>query len=343
MYVFGSEDGLTVENCTFKNNEANCSADGQGGAVRAQGGKFINCFFLNNTLSGTGTSNSGGAVMAIGSTFINCVFSGNSAKYGGGVYASSASVFLNCTFTQNSAQSTGNGAGAGAEGSTEFKNSIFYNNYSNGILDNVDNNGAYFYYTAFNSSDTQVSGSNIGLSSSPFTHQGNDSLSLVENSICVDAGYAYTLVTEYDIIGNARVNGNKVDLGAYEFCHPVVITGKAQYKQGDLIANSSISNNITTDANGQFSITSGENGIKIGDTLFFNLAPTGYEFYPSYLVVDQTRNIEVVAYKGIVVDHPLDKTNTTWDADTVNVFCNIELNSTYLIVNSDTKVKFWGH
>lgn len=343
MYVFGSGDGFSVTNCTFINNEANCASDGQGGALRTQGGTYSNCFFINNTLSGTGSSNSGGAVLSVGATFLNCVFAGNTAKYGGGVYATTASQFVNCTFTQNSAESAGNGAAIGAEGSSVFQNCIIYQNYSNNTLDNVDNNGATFEYSAFDAMDDEATGTNIGLSATPFTHQGNDSLSITENSVCVDAGYSYALVTKYDIIGNPRVSGNKVDMGAYEFCHPNVITGNVSFQQGTIMANTTISDHITTDANGQFKITSGENGVKIGDTLFFNLPPEGYEFYPHYVVVDQTKTIDVVAYKGIVVDEVSDNSTIIWNADTVNVFCNIELNANNLIINPNTKVKFWGY
>jgi len=47
LYAFISNGELLVENCTFKNNKSYVSNDGQGGAVRSDGGTFINCKFLN--------------------------------------------------------------------------------------------------------------------------------------------------------------------------------------------------------------------------------------------------------------------------------------------------------
>lgn len=228
MYAFTSNDGLKVENCIFKNNTSNTEGDGQGGALRTQGGIFTNCFFLNNSVTGTGFSNSGGAVMSVDGKFINCVFAGNSAKYGGGIYSTNKSEFTNCTITQNKAEATGNGAGISCEEESLYTNCIVYNNKSATIEDNIVNNGGNFKYSAFELGNSLVgTNGNIGLSTTPFTHSTNkDSLSLSNNSGCIDKGDFNTQnILEYDISGKIRISGIRVDIGAYEYTiTPKVVT-----------------------------------------------------------------------------------------------------------------------
>ena len=99
LYAFGTGDGLVVDRCIFEENVAHTDlGDGQGGAVRVQGGVFTNCYFFNNKVTGTGNSNSGGGIMATGGAkIINCVFAGNYAKYAGGISAISGTLIYNCT------------------------------------------------------------------------------------------------------------------------------------------------------------------------------------------------------------------------------------------------------
>lgn len=125
---------------------------------------------------------------------------------------------------------------------------------------------------------------------------------------------------------------------------PVVINGTIVYENGSVLASYNIHNNIVVQANGTFTIQEGIDGITLGDTLYFNAAPTGYEFYPKKIIVDQSKNVNIVCYKGIVVDQPYQAGSMIhWNSDTVNVFTNIILNSSSLNIRSNTKVKFHGH
>ena len=219
MYVFATSGSVNVDNCIFSNNEAVATDDGQGGALRNQGGTFTNCSFFNNKVSGSAGPQGGGAVQAIGGLFINCVFSNNQAKWGGGVYASNNAQFFNCTFTNNKATSTSSAGGIQSE-EAEFVNCISYNNSVNGSESNINAiSNSVIKNCAMESSNSFVgTNGNIGLSSSPFKGgNGADSLTLIDGP-CVNAGTTTGItVLSIDILGNIRITGSAIDLGAYEF------------------------------------------------------------------------------------------------------------------------------
>lgn len=226
MYLFIGSGELHADHCIFQNNEANATSDGQGGALRTDGGTFTNCAFLNNKVTGTAGPQGGGGVLAIGGTFINCVIAGNTAKYGGGVFASSGAEFYNCTITGNSCTSTFSAGGIDSEGA-DFVNCISYGNYLNENTSNITfTTSSFIQYCAFEL-ENPIAGTdgNIGLSSSPFAGgDGPDSLSLVEESSCVNAGTATDVtILETDITGNTRINDGQIDIGAYEF--QSIVTG----------------------------------------------------------------------------------------------------------------------
>ncbi len=222
MYAYISSGNLLVDNCTFKNNTVISSADGQGGALRAEGGTFQNCFFLNNEVSGTAYALGGGGIYSIGGTFINCVVAGNSAKYGGGIYAY-ATEFINCTVTQNSASNADGGGGISCEDNT-ITNTILFNNKANGVENNIDNylESSTFSHCAVESGNSLVgTNNNIGLSATPFIHDGVDSLSIFKGSACENAGTTTEItVLSGDIIGNDRIYDSAIDIGAYEYNDP---------------------------------------------------------------------------------------------------------------------------
>ncbi|MBN1184324.1 MAG: T9SS type A sorting domain-containing protein [Bacteroidales bacterium] len=225
MYVFVNGGSLLVDNCIFKNNVAVASIDGQGGGLRTDGGIFQNCYFLNNSVTGTATALGGGGILAIGGIFINCVIAGNNARFGGGVYSTTLSEFLNCTITQNAASESNSGGGVYCEDNCSFNNTIIYNNTSNLVHQNIINylNSSSFSHCAVESSNSLVgTNGNIGLSSTPFIHTGEDSLCLHSTSSCIDAGSTSGLtILDVDIAGNPRINGDDIDIGAYEYQIPL--------------------------------------------------------------------------------------------------------------------------
>ncbi len=344
MYAFGSGEGLFVRNCTFKNNIANATSDGQGGALRTQQGTYTNCFFLNNAVTGPGASNSGGAIMSLGAKFINCVVAGNKSKYAGGMYAMESTI-INCTLTQNSASETNGGGGITSESASSFTNCIIYKNLANGIHQNVDNVSGTFSYCAFETGNPLINSTCIGLTATPFIHSGTDSLSLKAGAPCIDKGNSSVAnLPEYDIVGTSRIYGSKVDIGAYEYYVPIIIKGRLSIENGAALSNTTLFSGIKTDANGDFQIVERVNNIKKGDTLLLLLTPpAGYEFYPKKIIVNSSRTENIVAYKGIVVDeaYPAGSINN-WSADTVNVFTSVIVNNSKLTIQPNTKVKFHG-
>ncbi len=133
-------------------------------------------------------------------------------------------------------------------------------------------------------------------------------------------------------------------LSASQLADPVIIHGTVFLENGPAMAGYNLHNNIAVQADGSFTIQEGINNITLGDTLFLNAAPEGYEFYPKKIIVDQPKNVNIVCYKGIVIDRPYTAGSSIhWDSDSVNVFTDIILDSSTLAVRSNTKIKFHGH
>lgn len=219
VYLYRFSGDIVFDNCIFRNNNAVSSGDGQGGAVRTNGGLFKNCTFFDNHVTGTTSVLGGGAVFAVGGTFINCQFAGNSAEYGGAIYASNDAVFNNCTITNNQCISGLNGAGANNEGGI-FSNCIIWGNHYNHTSDNIKHYSGSYTNCAFESGNTNVgSNNNIGLTASPFVSSNYPyDLRLVSGSGCINAGTVTNVeVLEKDLAGNARIIGNVIDMGAFEY------------------------------------------------------------------------------------------------------------------------------
>lgn len=348
MYVFGSgpKENVWVENCTFINNKAISNGDGQGGALRTMGGTYVNCKFINNSVTGSAYSNSGGAVTSIGGVFINCLFVGNSANHGGGIYATNSTKIINCTITQNSTPEAENGAGMVLDTGSSCVNSIVYNNFSNETLSNLKFYDGTFSYNALNSGDERVgTNNNIGLSQSPFQDAANNLFMLTENTPAIDAGLSSVDgITEFDLAGNKRILGSSIDLGAYELFVPTVISGVVKLEDGTLLANYALHDKITTDENGNYRIEVGKNGITESEELILNAAPEGFEFYPKTILANSTKTIHITAYNGIVVDgNYAPDSLVEWNSETVNVFGTVMLSDVSLTIAPNTTVKFRGH
>jgi hypothetical protein len=138
----------------------------------------------------------------------------------------------NCTFADNSSRTmTVNFFGNG-----EMRNNIFHNNTAPYDLylncDSAQDHYTHLSYgnNCFDSAEDIASASasnvltNLGgnIYADPlFT--GGDPLNpetyyLQEDSPCIDTGFAYDGLPDFDIAGNPRIYGTNVDMGCYEWC-----------------------------------------------------------------------------------------------------------------------------
>lgn len=222
MRVHLASGEVLVENCIFESNTVESSGDGQGGALRTNGGTFINCAFINNRVTGSTSILGGGGVFAIGnSRFVNCVVAGNTASYAGGISSSDGVEFINCTIAFNTTPEADKGGGISNEGGI-LTNCILWGNTAGGLSNNVKHYSGSYTHCAMETGDALATGSNIGLSDSPFVSDSEPfDLSLLTDSECVDAGTVDGLTpTDYDIAGKDRIRGNTIDIGAYEYPLP---------------------------------------------------------------------------------------------------------------------------
>jgi hypothetical protein len=175
--------------------------DKSGGCVSmyeaAEGTEVRNCIITG------GTAYDGGG--AYRGRLVNCVLYGNEAYWGGGAYRS---VLLNCTLAGNNAWCEGGGAFV-----CGITNSIAYGNtgYYGGGTDNHHDS-----QVGYSCGDPLPPGDgNISLDPQ-FADPANDDYRLLGFSPCVDSGDNLSVTAGTDITGNARIQGNVVDMGAHE-------------------------------------------------------------------------------------------------------------------------------
>jgi hypothetical protein len=228
----GYASSPTLSDCTFTGNSA---GDGGGAYTGYAGSPTLNdCTFSGNSADSRG----GGLHNSIGSpTLKDCVFSGNSADRGGAMSNhASEPTLLNCTLTSNYAQSSG-GALYSRQGSAPWLSSSI-------LWGNMDSSGTgesaqIYNYNALGVNNPVVRYSciqgltgalggvgNIGddpLFVDPEGPDGipgteDDDLRLTPSSPGVNTGDPAFILEpgETDLAGQPRLQGCRVDMGAYE-------------------------------------------------------------------------------------------------------------------------------
>ncbi len=210
----GGSSSSQLTDCTIGNNRAGfeylCGGDGGGtiwstlnscrieGNVAVEfGGGAYGGELYNSTLVGNTAEQDGGGVYE--AVLYNCVLRGNAAYSGGGSYNG---VLVNCTLSGNSAF-----YGAGSSYGT-LNNCIVRGN----IHDDC-------YYSAASHScigDHPFSGVNNIFEDPLFLSPSSGVFLLREGSPCVDAGSNAHVFGSVDLLGNPRIQGATVDMGAYE-------------------------------------------------------------------------------------------------------------------------------
>jgi len=188
----GMSDGIATS-CIFSNNTASYEAGGM------NDGTAVSCQFINNSAVayGGGTDESSAE---------NCIFSGNFCEEeGGGAWGGTN---INCTFTGNVAVISGGGVF-----SSILENCIVWSNHADVGANDVDF-ASYAVNTCSPDLEHNVDGN---ISNAPlFEDVANGNLRLTVASPCVDAGSDIFATTSVDFDGNPRIQGNRIDMGAFE-------------------------------------------------------------------------------------------------------------------------------
>ena len=229
----------TLTDCTFTNN----MAEDVGGGVAGNGGFSVltgtatvmltNCTLTgNSSQSGGGTSFTGGDNTS--ASLVNCVFANNRSSRGGGAYFGDRieGTIINTTFYNNSAGSGGGFRLGNSSTSITLRNSILIDNIPNHISSPDGNRtsratiiednliGGGLALRGGRVSNTVVENDAVVVFEST-TAEDTDFLRLKDGSPAVHAGNddhvnnAVPPITT-DAAGNPRIQGGRVDLGAYE-------------------------------------------------------------------------------------------------------------------------------
>jgi len=179
------------------------------GGVRCINGLVDQCVIISNAAPGNG-----GGAMYVGHNgkVYNTLMCYNSSDRGGGVYTDRG-TFINCTIVRNTATSGSQGGGiAVREGPTRIINSILYNN-AGGNLYSYGGQVICEY-----SCVTPLPAGQGNITNDPLFVNSTSDFHLAMTSLCRDAGTNLPeLAATTDLDGHARVQGGRVDMGAYEF------------------------------------------------------------------------------------------------------------------------------
>lgn len=209
-----------IRNCVFKENIATSEiyfSCGGGIYNDKESNSFIsNCLFIDNTVSDAG----GGVYNRSSSpTVINCAFNGNWANiYGGAIgnFKASNPTVANCILWKNRANHDGNEV-YNIELSG-YEPCIPYLSYCN--ISNSGGSGINW--------DVSIGiddGNNID-TNPLFVNPAEKDFHLLPESPCIDMGDPDSEFQPgaTDLDGNPRIDNGIVDMGAYEFIHPVKVS-----------------------------------------------------------------------------------------------------------------------
>lgn len=247
--IFILESSPEIVGCTIRNNHTT----GYGGGIYV-------CYSRNFTIEKcviTGNSSSqnhGGGIGFGAACFVNlknCVIAKNTAKFsGGGIFLINSGDIgiLNCTVADNTATEQGGGIYGNAH-SVRILNSIFWNDTPDDIYLNGDGLSVshcdYKTMPFLTPNDGKLSWDpsrnllfdNIDVDPL-FTNSANGDYSLSSSSPCIGRGTTRDDVQD-DLLGNARPDGIRYDIGAYEFQGEMTLLYGFQ-KMGEIFPGESI-------------------------------------------------------------------------------------------------------
>ena len=303
----GAVFGGTVEKCSIVGNEAYQSGGGMSAATcyeseiignkatsnagGANGSKLYRCVLAENECALTGDGYGGGAR---GGELENCLIYGNraTAGNGGGV---SFSVCRNCTIYGNSCKYTA--TGAHDPSGTNFNCIVFGNTCTSTSGQPAD-------------IDPRMASFNCCTNDPHFIRAEAGDFRLRYNSPCINAGNNAYVTNTVDFAGNARIDNNTVDIGAYEYSasddtnFTVQVangTGGAIYYEGDTVtvaAEDRSPRYAFTRWTGDVSVLANANSMTNTFTMpTRNLSFTAeYDDLQSYLVIDLSGGPNAASY-----------------------------------------------
>ncbi len=230
-----NDSNLYIENVEIVNNSSN-----YGSGIYCGDSNPI----LKNLIITGNTGSRGGGIYFSHSipSLENTIIANNTSNYGGGIYNYYSNISLvNLTITNNIAFTAGGGVRCSGDSHPHLVNCILWNNSPEEISFNetgepsstfieysdieggesgiVTNYNAIIHWLEGNIEDDPI-----------FTITGNYPFSLQNFSPCVNSGTPDTTglnLPEIDIIGNPRIYGGRIDMGAYE--NQTVVVGASSY------------------------------------------------------------------------------------------------------------------
>jgi len=191
---------------------------GYGGGLamgRTGGSVQLNDIFFNVAQLGGGLANRSGTTALIYGNLVDHNTVSAIGGVGGGVFSKdSAAYFLGNTFADNSASNGGCFYVIGNAGPT-LDTSIIWGNTAGSNVSYFDGTGGLFIITFSDVEAAAVGGTSLSVDPL-FTDPANRDYQLGSGSPVVDAGNFTFTGPLYDIYGNIRIQGSRVDMGAAE-------------------------------------------------------------------------------------------------------------------------------
>ena len=206
---------ITLSNCII----SSCSAMVGGGAALVDS-SITDCLIEGNHA----LNMSGGAHLTTGTTADRCIIRGNSCDAAcGGVSLDEETILCNSLIVENSADSY---AGVMLDNESWMRNCTISGNTADSKVGGVAQLGFGGLYNSIVFGNTPSSNENLqsygGTTNDPLFVAGT--YRLQTSSPCINAGNNAYVDGLLDLAGIARVIGGTVDIGAYEYTTPAVIT-----------------------------------------------------------------------------------------------------------------------
>lgn len=248
--IFCSYSSPTISNNTINGNKAPL-----GGGIDCYSSSSI---IINNTISGNETDEGGGIFCSSSSLTIsnNRISENMSTYFGGGICCfTSSPTISNNTISGNTASSDGGGIYLDENSSPTISNNIIAFNNSGIYAYNSSSSPTLSHNCVYSNTSYNYSGLSAGsgdIQKDPlFLDRNTRNFRLQKGSPCIDTGNSVIDVGTTDLDGNARIFGNCIDIGAYEWYYVTAVL-------------STTAGNPT-------------NGSTIPVTVTFNKAVTGFE------------------------------------------------------------------